>query len=68
MAKNKNKNKDEPMLVNFVVPIFKRDLEEFREYCKTIDADPRTIVYAFIRAVNEGALDVTPPSNAPFTQ
>ena len=68
MAKNKNKNKDEPMLVNFVVPVFKRDLEEFREYCKTIDADPRTIVYAFIRAVNEGALDVTPPSNAPFTQ
>ena len=68
MRHDRAKNKTEPMLVNFVVPVFKKDLEEFREYCKTIDADPRTIVYAFIRAVNEGALDVTPPSNAPLAQ
>ena len=64
------KTKDNPgqTLVTLSVPLFKNDLEDFRAYCETIDADPRTIVYAFIKAVNNGDIDVTPPSNAPFTQ
>jgi len=57
-----------PAMVTFAVPMFKADLEEFREYCKTIEADPRTVVYGFIKAVINGQIDVMPPSNAPFTQ
>ena len=55
-------------IVTLAVPVFKKDLEEFREYCKTIDEDPRTIVYAFIKAVITGQLDVAPKSGGPFTQ
>lgn len=62
------RDKTAPIMVNFAVPLYKEDLEEFREYCKTIDADPRTVVYGFIKAVNNGQIDVAPPSNAPLTQ
>ena len=55
-------------MVTLAVPLFKHDLDEFREYCKTIGADPRTIIYAFIKAVNNGSIAVTPPSDAPFAQ
>ena len=62
------RDKTAPVMVNFAVPLYKDDLEEFREYCKTIDADPRTVVYGFIKAVNNGQIDVATPSNAPLTQ
>ena len=68
MATKEHKSKSAPVMVNFAVPLFKNDLEEFRAYCETINADPRSVVYGFIRAVNEGQIDVTPPSNAPFAQ
>ena len=59
---------DGETIVTFAVPLFKKDLEEFREYCKIIEADPRTVVYGFIKAVNNGQLEVVPPNDAPFTQ
>jgi len=63
-----SKRKEGPTMVTFAVPMFKADLEEFREYCKTIEADPRTVVYGFIKAVINGQIGVAPPNNAPLAQ
>lgn len=68
MSGRKRKDPAPDALVALSVPLFRRDLEEFREYCAAIDADPRTVVYSFIKAVNEGHINVTPASGAPFTQ
>ena len=62
------KDKNAPSFVNLAVPMFKTELEDFRAYCETINTDPRAVVYSFIRAVLDGEISVTPPSNAPFTQ
>ena len=62
------KNKDTLTFVNLAVPMYKTELEDFRAYCETINTDPRTVVYSFIRAVLDGEISVTPPSSAPFTQ
>jgi hypothetical protein len=62
------KDKNAPSFVNLAVPMYKTELEDFRAYCETINTDPRTVVYSFIRAVLDGEISVTPPSSAPFTQ
>ena len=67
MAK-RNKTKTAPGIVTLVVPLWRNELEEFREYCKTIDSDPREVVESFIRAVNSGQIDVTPAPGAPMVQ
>jgi len=60
----KKKNTDEKT-ATLCVPMLKDDLEEFREYCKLIDSDPRDVVYGFVKAVINGWLGVERPGKAP---
>lgn len=60
------KNTSGQEAVTLAVPMLKADLDEFREYCKIIDSDPRDVVYGFVKAIINGWLGVERAGKAPM--
>ena len=61
------KTKDEPKFVMMGALVYEEDVKLFREICDKMGSKTTDVIYAFIKAVNSGDIEVRPTRSAPFS-
>ena len=61
------KDKNAPKCVMIGALVYEEDAKLFRNICEEMGANTHDIIYAFIKAVNSGDIEVHPTRSAPFS-